>query len=1309
MNSTMYSVSLHIKGKLVNIEQKRGNLSVNYSDRLLQLLREVRQLIGLGFVVPRKIVECANTGEQFCKYAITLKQLREQNSSGIFVESISNLRTYLQIVHFYNTVDQQMLPCQQAMMLDEAMIFEKLMLSNQKDEMAANVICRDNPNHLREFVERLQEAAERLTLRNRRLRKVHNEISDKMKQLINWNLPNELSKWKNVMTEIRGKVAEQERNVGYASNMVLWLSHWDLQLYKILQLQYHWGIESFHTQISPVQIQLVFNNQQLELRPPLEDIRVKCYRELRKFVSIPLKFRGIQDTEQYRKMELEKNVIELVLSFLCLRNERNRSVNMDWIVLGQVDLESLMLKHFKCAADWENQIKLLKNKARDAQKLPSEVRLEYILISTTNVRNAIDDMLQRLFDALIWTLRYSINNQILDVDQFLSQAIKTLNCKPQSADEIAEVNKKHAELVKCTTKMQQTVTLINEKNALLRSVSGTGVEQLSVMLKQWNVFESMLDNQQLMIKEQVGFLKANVSNRSKSLNAEVENLFVRWAQFKPNNDVLGDNDLFQIIQFIKEIREEFIDLQQKQEALFTECEQLGLSKPKMPMFDEIASDLEVFENKWLLYEQFTDGLRDMANEEWVLFRSKLYQFDEYLHEWDKKLKYVPVTNITTRLRKDVDQFKEMSSALKYCTGEIWGNDHWLELFRLIKMPKGTTLGNLRFEDFLTACNMIIRNVETLKVLNERAQGEIVIREAIKEIELWATQIKDSEALLHSLKNSPYYAHFTDEASVWEMRLAETEQYVEWLNLIQRKWIYLEPIFGRGSLPSEVSRFNRVDADFRVILNDVVRDRRIISLSMRSLKSTLEQIIDQLNRCQKALNHFIEEKRNAFPRFYFMGDEDLLELLGQSMNIAVIQAHLKKLFQGIRKVSFDETNKMIIAMVSNDNEVVMLSKPVVIGPQVEIWLQALLEEMRNTLQKLVVSCVSEEHPDPRKYPSQVLCLSEQIRFCEKCERLLDSKDNLQSYRKHLTRTLTKYTNFKTIDPILKLKLRALVLDIIHNIRIVNELIDSSPCSKFSWVWQKQLRFYMESGDRVSGNSTKLVHTPLIDKCYLTLTQALSLGFGGNPFGPAGTGKTESVKSLANLFGRQVIVFNCDAEIDVYSMNRIFIGLVNCGAWGCFDEFNRLDQTVLSAVSMQIQVIQNAIKSRLGKCILTHKEVTLVTVDPNSAIFITLNPVAKGYAARQILPDNLKQLFRPVVMSLPDYELIAEALLTAEGFYDAKKLSQKLITVFELSRSMLSWQQHYDWGLRALKAVLRSCGNLLNCSSDKSEIQVVVDVF
>lgn len=117
---------------------------------------------------------------------------------------------------------------------------------------------------------------------------------------------------------------------------------------------------------------------------------------------------------------------------------------------------------------------------------------------------------------------------------------------------------------------------------------------------------------------------------------------------------------------------------------------------------------------------------------------------------------------------------------------------------------------------------------------------------------------------------------------------------------------------------------------RSIMSDIQRDNRVVSLSLRAgIRNSLVTILDQLQRCQKSLNEFLEvhthvhfcvqrlhmynlsckhckfcvcvrlsqEKRSAFPRFYFIGDDDLLEILGQATNPTVIQSHLKKLFAG----------------------------------------------------------------------------------------------------------------------------------------------------------------------------------------------------------------------------------------------------------------------------------------------------------------------------------------------------------------------------------------------------------------------------
>ena len=166
------------------------------------------------------------------------------------------------------------------------------------------------------------------------------------------------------------------------------------------------------------------------------------------------------------------------------------------------------------------------------------------------------------------------------------------------------------------------------------------------------------------------------------------------------------------------------------------------------------------------------------------------------------------------------------------------------------------------------------------------------------------------------------------------------------------------------------------------------------------------------------------------------------------------------------------------------------------------------------------------------------MAESVLFTERCEEAIKRK-NLRSFLSNMEAQLESFTSVDLGDDaeakVLELKLKALILDTIHNIDVVRALSDADVRSVDDWLWQKQLRYYLSGGGdgaarvcmvdaafeytyEYQGNAPKLVHTPLTDKCYLTLTQAMRVGLGGNPYGPAGTGKTESVKALGGLFGR-----------------------------------------------------------------------------------------------------------------------------------------------------------------------------------------------
>ena len=627
--------------------------------------------------------------------------------------------------------------------------------------------------------------------------------------------------------------------------------------------------------------------------------------------------------------------------------------------------------------------------------------------------------------------------------------------------------------------------------------------------------------------------------------------------------------------------------------------------------------------------------------------------------------------------------------------------------------------------------------------------------------------------LSSMKSSKYYGAFRDKINHWEATLSTVSEVVDLQLAVQRQWVYLESIFVgaediRKQMAAEATAFDAVNEQYIALTTGMVEDPNAVRACGREgVLPLLNSMNDTLESIQKKLNRYLESKRQAFPRFYFVSDADLLEILGQAKDPHAVQKHMIKCFMGIKALTLVDPGKNDMrsnrhheatAMSAPDGEVVPLESAVPLEGAVEHWMNAVEAMMRVTLQQALcqtiyaykdavsVSAAERERSILgwiRDYPGQLLITTGIVFFTRNCITQLQAAGagNAKALRRlvhsqHKYLTLLASIVRQHLNPVVRKKIVALITMELHSRDVMDRLRRAKVRSVDDFLWISQLRLVYSKSEEVppdhpdakygicraqqtnadlkfgyeyQGNNGRLVVTPLTDRCVLTLTTALALHRGGAPAGPAGTGKTETVKDLGKNLAKFVVVFNCSDGLDYKSVGRMFSGLVQSGGWGCFDEFNRIDIEVLSVVAQQVMSIMDAVtryELTGGREAALEFMGEVIQVRPECGIFITMNP---GYAGRTELPDNLKSLFRPVAMMVPDLALIAEVMLQSEGFTKSGILAEKTTTLYSLMTQQLSKQDHYDFGLRSLRGVLVAAGALKRSAPERDEFSIALQAI
>ena len=603
-------------------------------------------------------------------------------------------------------------------------------------------------------------------------------------------------------------------------------------------------------------------------------------------------------------------------------------------------------------------------------------------------------------------------------------------------------------------------------------------------------------------------------------------------------------------------------------------------------------------------------------------------------------------------------------------------------------------------------------------------------------------IDDAQALLdehiiktQAMRSSPFAKPFVDRTGPWEARLQRLQEIVdEWLKC-QSKWLYLEPIFNSDEImkqiPTEGAAFKSMDASWRNMV-DAIRARpdAIAAPDIPNLLEDLLQANRELDVVEKGLNDFLDMKKMAFPRFFFLSNDELLEILSKAKDPLEIQPFMKKCFEAIDKVVFTERVTMT-DIVSVEGERIPLVReidPSVTGA-VELWMLEFEEVMKKSIHAVTARSVEEYATKNREdwireNPGQVAIAGSQVHWTAEVTRAIETggPKGLEEYGAKSNAQLRNIVEAVRGDlsPLERCTFSALVTIDVHARDVVQQMAQDGVSDAKDFKWLAQLRYFWEEdtlkvrminaeayyGFEYLGNSDRLVITPLTDRCYRTLMGAIHLNLGGAPAGPAGTGKTETTKDLSKAIAIQCVVFNCSDGLDYKAMGKFFKGLAASGAWACFDEFNRIELEVLSVIAQQVLCIQRAVAANLSQFVFEGVELRLIRT---ANVFITMNP---GYAGRSELPDNLKALFRDVAMMVPDYAMIAEIKLYSYGYLEARDMARKLVQTYRLCSEQLSSQDHYDYGMRAVISVLRAAGNLKRKYTDSAEdvlmLRAITDV-
>jgi len=530
--------------------------------------------------------------------------------------------------------------------------------------------------------------------------------------------------------------------------------------------------------------------------------------------------------------------------------------------------------------------------------------------------------------------------------------------------------------------------------------------------------ETMIETNEKRLKDQRSDFETKLNKKRNELFTNLDEVSAELEKFKEMSDerpgqVSNAEIIQQLNEKLKNSRIEVEDLNEKEALMGFPITDF----PKLPVCEEA---IKPFEQLWILFKQQGRSLQGWRNN--VIFELNQEEVEREAKEMGRlatnlKAKFEKMfpkpASLASILANRISEFQKSFPIINcFCNPGV-KERHWKKISDIV----GQTINN---KDFKKSLYFLIQNLDIMKFRNQlddisdqasqEYNNEKILNSMAdqwKNVEfdtkVWRStgtsiitgaSVDEAQTLLdeHLVKTQTMKGH--PFAKVFEVRILEWEKWLLtaisivdiWMK-VQSVWLYLEPVFTSEDiihqLPNEGNLFREVDKAWRSMMEKVNIDKKVISVSkISNLKEDLDECNSKLESISKRLKQYLESKRLKFPRFFFLSDEELLEILSETKEPTRVQKHLCKCFEGINSLEFD-SEKKIHAMMSKENEKINflnIVDPVLARGCVELWLLLVEEDMIISLKNVTKQSLDDSKVTERKlwvgsWPGQcILCCS-----------------------------------------------------------------------------------------------------------------------------------------------------------------------------------------------------------------------------------------------------------------------------------------------------------------------------------------------